>query len=222
MLAAPPISVRLLPPPERCENDNCGSIITDGVAKIVAYSVAWPNRGIGPCATGAPTVVKVSPDWLSTVTPSEVPISTDCFFSCAAAVAAEQLRQSNAVPIRMQPPGLGIDCAPCGMKCSPCYWRRIKPPSSHPLPGDRCRASFADPAHQRVMHREKDFRRPARRGGDPRGHRARAHLHVPLPPAPDGAGGGRAARHGGARAAPGWRTALQNHLLSGFEPVRRS
>src|SRR5438132_8552854 len=66
MLAAPPISVRLLPPPERCENDNCGSIITDGVAKIVAYSVAWPNRGTGPCATGTPTVVKVSPDWLST------------------------------------------------------------------------------------------------------------------------------------------------------------
>src|SRR5437867_9820859 len=68
------------------------------------------------------------------------------------------------------------------------------------------------------MNCEKDSRRPARRGGDPRGHRARAHFHVPLAPAPDGAGGGRAARHGGARAAPGRRAALQDHLLSGFEP----
>src|SRR6266550_646978 len=30
------------------------------------------------------------------------------------------------------------------------------------------------------MHREKDFRRPARLGGDPRGHRTRAHVHVAL------------------------------------------
>src|SRR5256885_12488935 len=83
-----------------------------------------------------------------------------------------------------------------------------------PLPTERGRGTFA--------HYEKESRRPARRGGDLRGHRARAHLHVPLAPAPGGAGGGRAARHGGGRAAPGRRAALQDHLLSGFEAVRLS
>src|SRR2546429_7391445 len=38
---------------------------------------------------------------LSTVTPSEVPTSTDCFFSCAATVAAEQLRQRDRKSTRL-------------------------------------------------------------------------------------------------------------------------
>src|ERR1041385_9381644 len=59
---------------------------------------------MGPWATGTPTAVKVSPDWLSAVTPSEVPISTDCFSCAADAVAAKYVRPRNTVVMRIRPP----------------------------------------------------------------------------------------------------------------------